>query len=107
MNSSNAEPSPVVVRREPPLLWVSINRPKVRNAVDRPAAEALAKAFRELDEDTSLSVAILSGEGGHFCAGADLAAVAAGDPARGNRLEPEGDGPMGPSRMQLSKPVIA
>ncbi|HZQ60423.1 MAG TPA: crotonase/enoyl-CoA hydratase family protein [Casimicrobiaceae bacterium] len=103
MNSSVT----VKVRREPPLLWVSIDRPKVRNAVDRPTAEALAAAFRAFDEDAQLSVAILSGEGDHFCAGADLSAVASGDAQRGNRLEPEGDGPMGPTRLQLSKPVIA
>src|SRR5690242_9828081 len=103
MNSSMT----VRVRREPPLLWVSIDRAKVRNAVDRPTADALASAFRAFDEDRELAVAILSGEGGHFCAGADLSAVASGDVARGNRLEPEGDGPMGPTRMQLSKPVIA
>jgi enoyl-CoA hydratase len=103
MNSS----ATVRLRREPPLLWVSIDRAKVRNAVDRPTAEALAAAFRDFDEDAELAVAILSGEGGHFCAGADLSAVASGDAARGNRLEPEGDGPMGPTRLQLSKPVIA
>ena len=103
MNSS----ATVKVRRDPPLLWVSIDRPKVRNAVDRPTAEALAAAFRAFDEDPALAVAILFGEGDHFCAGADLGAVASGDAKRGNRLEPEGDGPMGPTRMQLSKPVIA
>jgi enoyl-CoA hydratase len=97
----------VLVRREPPLLWVSINRAKVRNAVDRPTAEALAETFRAFDVDRELSVAILAGEGGHFCAGADLSAVASGDAQRGNRLQPEGDGPMGPTRLQLSKPVIA
>lgn len=102
-------PSPptVLIRREPPLLHVSINRPECRNAVDRPTAKALADAFRAFDADPELRVAILSGAGGHFCAGADLKAIASGDPERMNRVEPEGDGPMGPTRMQLSKPVIA
>lgn len=100
-------PPTVLVRREPPLLHVTINRPECRNAVDRPTAEALAKAFRAFDADAELRVATLSGAGGHFCAGADLKAIASGDPLRMNRVEPDGDGPMGPTRMQLSKPVIA
>ena len=102
-------PSPptVLIRREPPLLHVIINRPECRNAVDRPTAKALADAFREFEADPELRVAILSGAGGHFCAGADLKAIASGDPERMNRVEPDGDGPMGPTRMQLSKPVIA
>jgi enoyl-CoA hydratase len=86
---------------------VTLNRPAARNAVDRPTAQALADAFRAFEADESLSVAILHGAGDHFCAGADLKAVAGGDPAHANRLDPEGDGPMGPSRMRLSKPVIA
>lgn len=103
-----SSPSALVrVHREPPLLLVQINRPECRNAVDRPTALALADAFRAFEADAELRVAILSGAGGHFCAGADLKAVASGDPARINRVEPEGDGPMGPTRMQLSKPVIA
>ncbi|HEX5360406.1 MAG TPA: crotonase/enoyl-CoA hydratase family protein [Fluviicoccus sp.] len=96
----------VRVERQPPLLNVFITRPEARNAVDRPTAEALAQAFRDFDADPELSVAILSGEGGNFCAGADLKAVFA-DPERRNRLDTEGDGPMGPTRMQLTKPVIA
>lgn len=99
--------STVVVSRRPPLLHVLINRPEARNAVDRPTAEPLAGAFRAFDEDQELRVALLSGAGGNFCAGADLKAVASGDAARANRVEPDGDGPMGPTRMQLSKPVIA
>lgn len=99
--------SSILTRKAGPLLFVTINRPEARNAVDRPTAEALAEAFRAFDADDSLRVAILHGAGEHFCAGADLKAVASGDPARRNRLEMEGDGPMGPSRMQLSKPVIA
>jgi len=97
----------VTTTRRPPLLHVRINRPEARNAVDRPTAEALAEAFRTFDGDPELRVAILSGEGGHFCAGADLKAVASGDPARANRVQPGGDGPMGPTRMRLGKPVIA
>jgi enoyl-CoA hydratase len=84
---------------------VTIERPEVRNAVDGPTAEALAHAFRRFDADPEQSVAVLTGAGGCFCAGADLKAVAAG---RGNRVVEEGgDGPMGPTRLLLSKPVIA
>jgi enoyl-CoA hydratase len=98
--------STVISERRPPLMHVRINRPQARNAVDRPTAEGLAAAFRAFERDDALRVALLSGSGGHFCAGADLKALA-GDPARVNRLTPEGDGPMGPTRMALSKPVIA
>jgi enoyl-CoA hydratase len=87
-----------------PVAVVTIDRPEVRNAVDRPTAEALAEAFRSFEEDAHLSVAVLAGAHGTFCAGADLKAVASG---RGNRAAPDGDGPMGPTRMLLSKPVIA
>lgn len=97
--------SVVLVERRPPLLIVTLNRPEARNAVDGPTAAALAEAFRAFDADDALKVAILTGAGGHFCAGADLKAVAGGGQA--NRIDTEGDGPMGPSRMQLSKPVIA
>lgn len=97
----------VCILRNPPLMEVSINAPERRNAVDGPTAAALAEAFRAFEADEALSVAILTGEGGHFCAGADLKAVAGDDPQRANRIDAEGDGPMGPSRMQLSKPVIA
>ncbi len=83
---------------------VTINRPKVRNAVDRDTAEALSAAFRTFDADPDAAVAVLTGAGGTFCAGADLKAVSTG---AGNRVEPDGDGPMGPTRMRLSKPVIA
>ncbi len=83
---------------------VTINRPEARNAVDRDVAEGLARAFRRFDEDETAHVAVLTGADGHFCAGADLKAVGSG---RGNRVEPEGDGPMGPTRMSLDKPVIA
>jgi enoyl-CoA hydratase len=83
---------------------VTINRPEARNAVDRPTAAALAGAMRRFDADDALSVAILTGAGGTFCAGADLKAVATD---RGNRVTEDGDGPMGCSRMMLGKPVIA
>lgn len=86
------------------VLTVVIDRPEVRNAVDRATAEALVEAFTAFDADDALSVAVLTGADGTFCAGADLQAVAAGRP---NRVEPDGPGPMGPSRMRLSKPVIA
>lgn len=87
------------------ILIVTIDRPGARNAVDRPTADALYEAFKAFDADDSLSVAILTGAGGNFCAGADLKAVAAG---RGNKSVIGGDyGPMGPSRLDLSKPVIA
>jgi len=98
--------STVLSERRPPVLQVRIQRPEARNAVDRPTAEALADAFRAFEADAELRAAVLSGAGGHFCAGADLKAVAA-DPARRNRLEMQGDGPMGPTRLRLSKPVIA
>jgi enoyl-CoA hydratase len=83
---------------------VTIKRPEVRNAVDCETAGALASAFRGFDADDSLLVAVLTGAGGCFCAGADLKAVASG---RGNRVAAEGDGPLGCSRMSLGKPVIA
>jgi enoyl-CoA hydratase len=99
--------STVVTSRTPPVFHVRINRPECRNAVDRPTAEALAAAFREFEADPESRVALLSGAGGHFCAGADLKALAGGDPSKLNKLNAEGDGPMGPTRMELSKPVIA
>src|SRR6185295_2910058 len=83
---------------------VVLNRPEVRNAVDRATAGALADAFREFDEDPEARVGVLFGDNGAFCAGADLKAIASGN---GNRTEMDGDGPMGPSRMLLSKPVVA
>jgi enoyl-CoA hydratase len=99
-----SDSSTVLYDRRPPVVVVTINRPEVRNAVDRPTAAALADAFRAFDEDDDLAVAVLTGAGGTFCAGADLKAVASG---RGNRVTPDGDGPMGPTRMMLGKPVIA
>jgi len=89
---------------EGPVLTVLIDRPEVRNAVDRPTADALVAAFSSFEESEELAVAVLAGAGGTFCAGADLKAIAAG---RGNRVDPEGAGPMGPTRLRLTKPVIA
>ena len=85
-------------------LVVTINRPHRRNAVDGPTAAALAEAFRAFDADDALDVAVLTGADGVFCAGADLQAIAEG---KGNRVDAAGDGPMGPTRMRLGKPVIA
>jgi enoyl-CoA hydratase len=96
--------STVRVEHDGPVTIVTIDRPEVRNAVDRATAEALAGAFRSFEEDAEHDVAVLTGAGGAFCAGADLKAIAAGG---GNRAAPDGDGPMGPSRMLLDKPVIA
>ena len=87
-----------------PVRTVVLSRPEAKNAVDRVTAEALSAAFRAFEEDASARVLVLTGGGGTFCAGADLKAMSTGAP---NRLEPEGDGPMGPSRMMLSKPSIA
>ena len=95
---------PVRVEKNGPVTTVIIDRPEVRNAVDRETARALADAFREFERDDSASVAVLYGDHGAFCAGADLKAIARGS---GNETSPEGDGPMGPSRMRLDKPVIA
>ena len=83
---------------------VILDRPHARNAVDGPTARALAGAFRAFDADDSQAVAVLYGDGGTFCAGADLKAIGTDD---GNPVTESGDGPMGPTRMRLSKPVIA
>ena len=102
----------VRVERDGPVTTVILSRPECRNAVDRPTADALAAAFVAFERDASASVAVLWGEGGTFCAGADLKAIAQG---KGNRIAPPvepydplgADAPMGPTRMRLSKPVIA
>ena len=94
----------VRVERDGPVSTVILDRPDVRNAVDGPTAAALAGAFAEFEADDGASVAVLCGAGGTFCAGADLKALGGPD---GNRVAPDGDGPMGPTRMRLSKPVIA
>ncbi|MGE3073996.1 MAG: crotonase/enoyl-CoA hydratase family protein [Dehalococcoidia bacterium] len=95
---------PVHYSTEGPIAIVTIDRPEVRNAVDRATAVELATAFRTFDDDPAVAVAILTGANGTFCAGADLKAVATGG---GNRTADSGDGPMGPTRMRLSKPVMA
>ncbi len=90
-----------------PVCTIVLSRPKQRNAVDGPTAAALQKAFAAFEADPALRVAVLWGEHGVFCAGADLTAVS--DPGRRNELDPDGGGtgPMGPTRMALSKPLIA
>ena len=87
-----------------PVAVITIERPALRNAVNHATAQALAAGFRRFDGDMSSAVAILTGRGGAFCAGFDLKEIAAG--RRGHRVE-SGDGPMGPTRLKLSKPVIA
>ncbi|MFZ5445308.1 MAG: crotonase/enoyl-CoA hydratase family protein [Myxococcota bacterium] len=87
-----------------PVSTVVLHRPEARNAVDRPTAEALVAAFEAFEADPEARVAVLWGEGGAFCAGADLKSLGT---ERQNRLESTGPGPMGPSRLVLSKPVIA
>jgi enoyl-CoA hydratase len=92
------------IHRDGPVTVVALDRPERRNAVDPATAAALLEAFTAFDADGSSSVAVLTGNGGHFCAGADLQALAAG--AR-HRVATDGPGPMGPTRLDLSKPVIA
>jgi enoyl-CoA hydratase len=96
----------VSVTTEGPVAVVTIDRPEVRNAVDGPTAKALVDAFTSFDADPGLAVAVLTGAGGAFCAGADLKALSSGEP-RPVSVSPEGNGPMGPTRMQLSKPTVA
>ena len=97
---------PIELRVDGPVFVVTIDRPEARNAVDAPTAAELVAAFRDFDSNDSLSVAVLTGANGTFCAGADLKAIGSG---RGNRIDADVslDGPMGPTRMLLSKPVIA
>jgi enoyl-CoA hydratase len=99
----------VRVEREGKICTIILNRPEIRNCVDRITADKLADAFRAFDSDDSLDVAVLWGSGGTFSAGADLKALAEDPHTRGNRLNENmsDDGPMGPTRMRLSKPVIA
>jgi enoyl-CoA hydratase len=94
----------VAVEHDGRVTIVTIDRPDARNAVDRATATLLADAFRTFDADDRADVAVLTGRGGTFCAGADLKAISRGE---GNTLRPDGDGPMGPTRLLLSKPVIA
>lgn len=92
------------VEKDGPVTTVVLNRPDVRNAVDRDTAAKLADAFRDFNRDDNALVGVLFGDHGTFCAGADLKAMWQGCP---NRVAPDGDGPMGPTRLLLSKPVIA
>ncbi|MCR6485899.1 crotonase/enoyl-CoA hydratase family protein [Amycolatopsis sp. OK19-0408] len=94
----------VLVERDGPVTTITLDRPDARNAVDGPTAAELADAFRAFDADDDAAVAVLTGSGGAFCAGADLKAIGTD---RMNRTHPDGDGPMGPTRMTLGKPVIA
>jgi enoyl-CoA hydratase len=98
----------ILIEHDGPVAIVTINRPERRNAVDAATAQALFETFQEFDVDSEVSVAILTGADGAFCAGADLKALAEGEP--GKRVEAGGVdtfGPMGPTRMRLSKPIIA
>ncbi len=99
--------TPVLTDATDGIFTITLNRPEHRNAVDRPTADALRRAFVEFEQNDDLKVAILCGAGGNFCAGADLTAL--DDPDRRNDVDPHGTGhgPMGPTRMALSKPVIA
>ena len=96
--------SGVRTEKRGPVAIITIDRPKIRNCVDGPTAAELAAAFRNFAADDEMAVGVLTGAGGTFCAGADLKAL---DEGRGNRVLQDGDGPMGPTRMMLSKPVIA
>lgn len=100
----SADAAPVLVTDQGPVRVVTINRPDARNAVDGPTAAALISAFEAFEADDGASVAVLTGAKGTFCAGADLKGIGEG---RGNRVAPDGHGPMGPTRMTLSKPVLA
>ena len=95
----------VLTERNNTVLIVTINRPQVRNAIDGPTAQALATTFRTFDADESLNVAVLTGAGSSFCAGADLTTIASGE--RDLHVAEDGDAPLGVSRLLLSKPVIA
>ena len=94
----------VRIERDGAVFTVVLHRPEKRNAVDRKTADALAEAFRVFESEESAHVAVLYGDGGTFCAGADLKSLGTEEQ---NRIAPDGDGPMGPTRMLLKKPVIA
>ncbi|MGB7052718.1 MAG: enoyl-CoA hydratase-related protein, partial [Acidimicrobiales bacterium] len=97
-------PPPVRVEHEGPVTVVVIDRPERRNAVDAATAAALFSAFAAFDDDPDAAVAVLTGAGDTFCSGADLKAVAVG---QGNRVTKDGPGPLGPTRLELTKPVVA
>jgi len=102
------EPDAVLVERDGPVTVVSINRPHCRNAVDGATARKLYDTFLAFDADETAAVAVFTGTGGTFCAGADLKAVAAGDPNKKREIGGHNSiAPMGPSRLRLSKPVIS
>lgn len=94
----------IYIEKDGPVSIITLSRPEVRNAVDHQTAQELADAFRSFEADKEAKAAVFAGDQGQFCAGADLKKIAEGKP---NRMEPAGDGPMGPTRMRLSKPVIA
>jgi enoyl-CoA hydratase len=98
---------PISYEMDGPVAVVTIDRPEVANAIDGPTAAELADAFRRFDGDDAAAVAVLTGAHGKFCAGADLKAMREDGAPRANRVEPDGDGPVGPTRMLLGKPVIA
>ncbi len=104
MDGKSSSPAAVRIEKSGPVTTVILDRAARRNAVDHDTAQALADAFRAFDADPEARVGVLFGAHGNFCAGADLKAIAAGSP---NRVEPTGDGPMGPTRMLLDKPVVA
>jgi enoyl-CoA hydratase len=104
VRSAAASRLSVRVERRGAVYTVVLHRPEAKNAVDRPTAEALAEAFRAFAADDEARVAVLWGDGGTFCAGADLKAIGT---SKQNRVELTGDGPMGPTRMRCNKPVIA
>ncbi len=97
----------VIEQTQGHVVTIILNRPDVRNAVDGPTAAELTRALRDFDANDEAYVAVLCGAKGTFCAGADLKAIAHPEEGRVNRLEIDGDAPMGPSRLILSKPVIA
>lgn len=99
--------SPVLVEKKDHVTTVILNRPHAKNAVDGPTAAALARSFRDFETDDSSFVGVLWGVGGTFCAGADLKEFSFEYESHKSRLNPEGDAPMGPSRLKLTKPVIA
>ena len=94
----------VLIEKNYPIFTVIIDNPESKNAVDGPTAQELSSAFKEFENDKQASVAVLWGANGIFCSGANLKAISEG---RGNRIEKKGDGPMGPTRLRLNKPVIA
>jgi enoyl-CoA hydratase len=94
----------ILIEKKYPIYTVIIDNPDVKNAIDRTSAKELANAFRTFEQDKKAEVAVLYGSNGNFCSGANLKAITDG---LGNQIEKDGDGPMGPTRMTLSKPVIA